>query len=251
MKKGKKIWLILLLVIGLVGSGAIYLAFNASMVDVVVATKTVGSNNKITSDMITTKRVDKSALPDNYLSAEYLSQVKGRYTNIGFTSGSVLTTGNVATKDSKKSAVIPDGYTLLSISVQSLPQGVQPDDHVNILVGISVNGQGKVVVTYQNVLVTGTYSDSDGSVTGLEVQVTPEQAQKIQYAQSNGSLSVSLLPLGYSEQQLNVVDENSIKDFATSSSTDTSSSRKTSDDDEDYTVDEDDYSDYEEVDSED
>ena len=251
MKKGKKIWLILLLVIGLVGSGAIYLAFNASMVDVVVATKTVGSNNKITSDMITTKRVDKSALPDNYLSAEYLSQVKGRYTNIGFTSGSVLTTGNVATKDSKKSAVIPDGYTLLSINVQSLPQGVQPDDHVNILVGISVNGQGKVVVTYQNVLVTGTYSDSDGSVTGLEVQVTPEQAQKIQYAQSNGSLSVSLLPLGYSEQQLDVVDENSIKDFAISSSTDTSSSRKTSDDDEDYTVDEDDYSDYEEVDSED
>lgn len=201
--------------------------------------------------MITTKRVDKSALPDNYLSAEYLSQVKGRYTNIGFTSGSVLTTGNVATKDSKKSAVIPDGYTLLSINVQSLPQGVQPDDHVNILVGISVNGQGKVVVTYQNVLVTGTYSDSDGSVTGLEVQVTPEQAQKIQYAQSNGSLSVSLLPLGYSEQQLDVVDENSIKDFAISSSTDTSSSRKTSDDDEDYTVDEDDYSDYEEVDSED
>ena len=212
-------WLVILLILGLVGSGAIYLAFNANMVDVVVATKTVDGNHKISSDMITTKRVDKSALPDNYF-----NEVKGRYTNIGFTSGSVLTTGNVATKDSKKSAVIPEGKTLLSITVQNLPQGVQPNDHVNLIVGMSMQNAGKGVFTYQNVLVTNTYTDADGSITGLEIQVTPEQAQKIQYAQINGTLNASLLPLGYeAETDLGVVNESSMTEYKASESNSSSS----------------------------
>ena len=224
MKKGKKMWLVILLILGLVGSGAIYLAFNANMVDVVVATKTVDGNHKISSDMITTKRVDKSALPDNYLSAKYFNEVKGRYTNIGFTSGSVLTTGNVATKDSKKSAVIPEGKTLLSITVQNLPQGVQPNDRVNLIVGMSMQNAGKGVFTYQNVLVTNTYTDADGSITGLEIQVTPEQAQKIQYAQINGTLNASVLPLGNeAETDLGVVNESSMTDYKASESNSSSS----------------------------
>lgn len=48
------------------------------------------------------------------------------------------------------------------------------------------------MLTYQNVLVTGTTTNEKGEVSALEVQVTPEQAQKIQYAQLNGELAVSL-----------------------------------------------------------
>ena len=213
MKKGKKLWFVLLLVIGIVASASVYFAFSANMVDVVVANQTLRSNVAIDAGMLSTKKVDKNSLPDNYVSAEYMNDMVGRYTNIGITKGSVFTTGNVATGDSKKAAVIPEGKTLLSISIESLPQGVEAGDYVNLLIGINMEDKGKVVMTYQKVKVTSTYVDVDGNVTGLEIEVTPEQAQKIQYAQLNGDLSVSLLPLGYESQNLPIVDENEIKNY--------------------------------------
>jgi len=214
MKKGKKLWFVVLLVIGIVASGCVYFAFNANMVEVVVANQTVQGNVEITNGMLSTKKIDKAALPENYLEAKYIKDMVGRYTNIGITKGSVFTTGNVATKDSKKAAVIPDGKTLLSITIDSLPQGVEAGDYVNLLVGINMQDKGKVVMTYQNVKVTSAYVDVDGNVTGLEVEVTPAQAQKIQYAQINGELSVSLLPLGYEDEELPLVDESEIRQYS-------------------------------------
>ena len=73
-------------------------------------------------------------------------------------------------------------------------------------------------MTYQNILVTGVKSNSSGDTTGLEVEVTPEQAQQIQYAESNGNLSVTLLPTGYEEQNLDATDEDSIENFSTKDS---------------------------------
>lgn len=198
------IWLILL---GIVGSGAGYFAFVANMEEVIVATQTINSNTEITKDMITTKRVDKSALPSKYLTAEDANNLIGLYTNIGITEGSIFTNANVATKDTKKSAVIPEGQTLLSITITSLPQGIVAGDNVNLLIGMNSSKDGRVVLTYQNIQVTNTILNDDGDIIGLEVQVTPEQAQKIQYAQLNGDLSVSLLPPGYTEEDLPTVNE--------------------------------------------
>ena len=195
--KGGKgyLWLILL---GLLATIAAYFAFVGQMEDVVIATQTVHANTQITADMLSIKKVDKSSLPAKYLKASDAQAMVGLYTNVGITEGSIFTQGNVATKDTKKSAVIPEGQTLLAINISSLPKGVSPGDKVNLLVGMS-SSEGRVVLTYQNVQVTNTTLNEKGDVVGLEVQVTPEQAQKIQYAQLNGELSVSLLPLGYTE----------------------------------------------------
>lgn len=213
MKKGKKMWFAILLVIGIIASASIYFAFSANMVEVVVASQTLPSNVEITANMLTIKKVDKTSLPENYIKSDVIDEMVGRYTNIGITKGSVFTNGNISTKASKKAAVIPEGKTLLSISIDSLPQGVVAEDKVNLLVGISMNDTGKVVMTFQDIKVTDTYVDVDGNVTGLEVEVTPDQAQKIQYAQINGELSVSLLPLGYEIEELPIVDEDIIKEF--------------------------------------
>lgn len=230
MKKGKKVWFALLLAVGLIASGAIYFAFSANMVEVVVANQTLQGNTEITAGMLTTKKVDKESLPDNYLTADLMKDMVGRYTNIGITQGSIFTKGNISTEDSKKAAVIPDGKTLLSITIDSLPQGVIAGDNVNLLVGINMADQGKVVMTFQNVKVTNTYVDVDGNVTGLEVEVTPSQAQKIQYAQINGELSVSLLPLGYEEEDLPIVDGEEIKNYTNKSNDNVSVDKENSDD---------------------
>ncbi len=203
---------LLLGLIGVCASAAAYFAFATQMEDVVVATANITANTQISSDMLAVKKVDKSALPPKYLKSSDANAMVGLYTNIGITEGSIFTEGNVATKDTKKSAVIPEGQTLLAISISSLPKGVSPGDRVNILVGISTD-EGRIVITYQNVQVTSTKVNEKGDVTGLEVQVTPDQAQKIQYAQLNGELAVSLLPLGYTEEQLNPVSESDAKNY--------------------------------------
>ena len=56
------------------------------------------------------------------------------------------------------------------------------------------------------------YTDDDGNVTGLEVVVTPKQAQKIVYAQLKGQISVSLLPINYKTTDLQPIDENGFLD---------------------------------------
>ena len=130
----------------------------------------------------------------------------------------MFTTGNVASAQSRKSAAITEGYTRMNISANNIPSGIQTDDRVNILIEINLSDTGKCVMTYQNILVTGVKSNSSGDTTGLEVEVTPEQAQQIQYAESNGNLSVTLLPTGYEEQNLDATDEDSIENFSTKDS---------------------------------
>lgn len=201
-----------LIVLGIAASSAAFFAFNTQMEDVVIARENIVANTEIIPEMVTTKKVDKSALPPNYIRAGEIQSLTGLYTNIGLTEGSIFTAGNLATKDTKKAAVIPDGQTLLAINISSLPKGVNAGDRVNLLVGMS-SSEGRIVLTYQNVLVTGTTTNEKGEVSALEVQVTPEQAQKIQYAQLNGELAVSLLPLGYSEESLDPVNENSARNY--------------------------------------
>ena len=217
--------IIILTVVGIIAAACIYVVFDFSTVSVVVATQTIEGNTEITADMVTTKSLGRGSLPDNYITASNLKAVVGSYTNIGITSGSVFTTGNVASAQSRKSAAITEGYTRMNITASNIPSGIVTDDNVNILIEINLSSSGKSVMTYQNILVTDVKKNSSGDITGLEIEVTPEQAQQIQYAESNGNISVTLVPSGYEEQDLDATDEDSIENFSTK---DNSSSSKSS-----------------------
>lgn len=203
----KRIWIIVLLLFGVIGSVSLYFLFNVNKVEVLVAAQTIRGNTEIKSTMISTAKMEKESLPKNYIEAKYAEDVVGRYTDIGVTEGAVLTTDNVATGDGSRTSVIPKGYTVMTLSLESLPSGIKAGDYVNILVGTTSTSQGKVVMTYQKISVTDVIQDSDGNATGIEIQVTPAQAQKIEYAQLNGNISVSLLSGDYKKQSLNAVDE--------------------------------------------
>ena len=213
----KKFLFISLISLGLITSGAAYFSLVGNMEEVIVATDTLRGNSKISNTQLTTKKVDKESIPANYIPVDKYDDVVNSYTNIGITKGSIFTYDNIATKTNKKSAIIPEGYTLLSITFDNIPQGVESDDHINLLIGANIQDDGKVVMTYQNILVTSTYKDADGKVIGLEVQVTPKQAQQIQYAQLNGTISATLLPLGYYDVNLPITNEDNIKRFESSS----------------------------------
>lgn len=225
--------LLLLIIIGLGASGALFLAFGLMTTNVVVATETIKGNTEITASMVTTKNVSYGSLPDNYISGKNLSSVIGSYTDVGITSGNIFTTGNIATKNSRKSAAITEGYTRMKIAPSNIPEGIQTDDHINILIEIQLSDANSVI-TYQNILVTNVTSDSNGGISSLEIEVTPTQAQQILYAQNNGSLSVALVATGYEEENLDPTDEDSIENFSSKSSSSSGSgyviNNKSSDD---------------------
>lgn len=208
MKKNNKFLIIAILLAGTLGSVGAYYTFNGNRENVLVASQTIRGNTELTSNMIAEKSIEKESLPKNYISAKYANDVIGRYTDLGITEGGVLTTDNVATGDGSRSSVIAKGYTVLPIQLESLPSGIKAGDYVNILIGTTSADKGKVVLTYQKIMVTNVLKDGDKNLTGIEVQVTPKQAQKIQYANLNGSLSISLLNGEYKKEDLNVVDEN-------------------------------------------
>lgn len=206
MKKNK-LAIVLILIIGIVLSAALFFLFTKDRVEVVVGTQSVRGNTPITGEMVTTKSVDKEFLPKNYIAADFYDEVVGRYSDIGFAEGAVLTTANIATGDGNRAATIPEGYTIMNIALSSLPQGVVAGDYVNIMIGSSSSTMGKIVLTYQKVAVTNVLKDGDNKISGIEVQVTPDQAQKIEYAIQNGNISITLLPNDYTRQTLEIVDE--------------------------------------------
>lgn len=85
---------IMLLAVGIIMAGMIVVAFGLHTTSVVVATTTIPGNTEITSDMVTVKNLEKSSLPNNYISGKYLSSVVGSYTDIGVTSGTMTQSKN-------------------------------------------------------------------------------------------------------------------------------------------------------------
>ena len=213
-----KTMMIFFILLALIVSGAIYFVLVGNMVDVLTINQTVRGGTQITTNMISVKKLDKSALPDNYLTADYKDEVIGKYLDLGLTSGGVLTETNISS--SGKSSLIPTGYTLFSIkNLDTYPKGIMTGDKLNIVISTSLESRGKVVLTFQNLLITNISHDENNNISAIELQVTPQQAQVIAYGQANGELSLSLLPLDYESQPLDVLDENSFQNDATAITT--------------------------------
>lgn len=218
MKKLKltknKTMVIFFAILALIASGSIYFLLTGNMTDVLTINQTVRGGTQITESMISIEKLDKSALPDNYITANYKDEVVGKYLDLGITSGGVLTETNLST--SGKASLIPTGYTLYSIKGMNVyPKGLMTGDRLNIIVSTSLEGKGKSVLTFQNILITNINYDKENVVETIEIQVTPEQAQMIAFGQSNGDISLSLLPHDYEAHTMEILDENNFQNGAT------------------------------------
>lgn len=209
-----KTMVIFFAILALIASGAIYFLLVGNMTDVITVNQTVRGGTQIKENMISIEKLDKSALPDNYITANHKDEVIGKYLDLGITAGGVLTETNISA--SGKASLIPTGYTLYSIKGMDVyPKGLITGDRLNIIVSTNLEDKGKSVLTFQNILITNINYDKDNVVETIEIQVTPEQAQMIAFGQSNGSISLSLLPLDYEAHSIDVLDENNFQNGAT------------------------------------
>lgn len=201
--KKNKVFVIFLIVISAVVASGLYFVFVGNMTDVLVVNDTVRGGTQITEKMLSVKKADKSSLPDNYLKASAKDEVVGKYFDLGLTRGGVLTVDNISV--SGKASLIQNGLTLYAMkNLENYPQGLIAGDHINVLVASSNEGD-KYVKTIENVPVASVHTE-EGEITGIEIYVTPENAQLIAFAQENGSVSVALLPLGYENKNIDVLD---------------------------------------------
>lgn len=190
------------IVIGAVISIGIYFILVGNMTDVLVINQTVRGGTQITEEMMSVKKVDKSSLPDDYISAGLKNKVVGQYFDLGLTKGGVLTKDNLSL--SGKASLIKEGKILYSLKdLETYPQGLVAGDNLNVVVATSDNGN-KYVKTIESVPVAAVHM-TEGEISGIEIYVTPEASQLIAFAQANGEVSVGLLPLNYQNKNLEVL----------------------------------------------
>lgn len=201
--KGNKGFFIFGIIIVAIASCGLYFGLVGNMTDVLTVNQTVRGGTQITESIIAVKKVDKSSLPDNYLTSQYKDEVVGHYLDLGLTSGGVLTKDNLST--SGKASLIQTGDILYSMKdLETYPSGLVTGDKLNIVVATQNEGE-KIVKTIENVPVASVHME-EKEITGIEVYVTPDEAQLIAYAQANGEVSVGLLPLDYQPTNIGVLN---------------------------------------------
>lgn len=204
LKSGKnKIFVIFSLIIAAIISAGVYFIFVGNMADVIVVNQTVRGGTQISESIISTKKADKSSLPENYILAKYKDEIIGQYLDLGLTEGGVLTANNLSSNG--KASLIQSGKVLFAMKdLETYPQNLIAGDKLNIIVASSADGE-RYVKTIEQVEVAGVHQE-DGEITGVEIYVTAEEAQLIAFAQANGEVSVSLLPLDYETLNLDILD---------------------------------------------
>lgn len=210
MGKQRTIILIGTLALAVAISGVIGFVLFKDTKQVYVARDTIPVNTKVTSDMLTARRISSTDLPDKALTKK--SEILNHYTSLGVTKGGVFTVNNMADKADSASDAVAKGMSQLAIKSDNLPSKLAKGDRVNVIISASTQNLGNIALTYQGIYVTDIYYDGDNAINGVEVLVSPEQAQKIVYAMQNGTISVALVNSSYKAHQMAYTDETAFLD---------------------------------------
>ena len=141
-------------------------------------------------------------LTKNMMTPKLLSQAIGQQLRIDALSGDPLLFSMIKqTRENQSFAhKIPIGERLFTLQVESIkgPAGeVNPGDHVDIIAEMTFSGKGTTLFTLlENVIVTAVGKDTDPSkkIEAKEVSffVTPDEIERLHYAQANGIFFISL-----------------------------------------------------------
>lgn len=183
-------------------------ALTANMQSVVVAKVEIPVGAKLVAEQLTVVRVPNDALPDGTF--ESVDKVIGRVAVVSIAPREPMTDYKLAPEGAAAglSAVIPEGYRAMTVKVDDVV-GVagfaRPGALVDVVVVIEPSGErqnnegpiSKIVLQNIKVLASGQsidqpkQDDRDAQqVKAVTLQVTPEQAEKLALASSEGKLQL-------------------------------------------------------------
>jgi len=180
-------------------------AYNKSLNKVAVAKVAIPVGTKIVPEQITIVQFPKESTPDGtYESADKLN---GRVAVVNIAPREPVTESRLAPEGSAGglSAVIPEGYRAMTVKVDDvvgISGFIQPGTLVDVVVvidpgdGGKTDPIGKIVLQNIKVLANGQNIDKPenqrdaNSVKAVTLQVTPEQAEKLALAATEGKLQL-------------------------------------------------------------
>lgn len=209
----KKIYLIALIFAVITGiavySFASYIQnqANKDLVSVVVALKSIPENTLITVDMLELKKLPAEAV--NTLAFKKGLDVQGKVTNTRIEANEQILTTNVNEVGKEGGGLnytLPKGKRAITVEVNDITgvagfikKGNYIDVVASLMFDIGNTKTAKTILLLQNVMVLSTNTSlkdqKAGSYTNITLAVTPDEAVKLFYAQTNGKLTAILRPV--------------------------------------------------------
>ncbi|MGB7926049.1 MAG: Flp pilus assembly protein CpaB [Pyrinomonadaceae bacterium] len=181
-------------------------AYGRNLSDVVVAKAEIPLGTKIVADQLTVVQFPKGSTPDGTF--ESVEKLVGRVAVASFAPREPITESRLAPEGTAGglTAVIPEGYRAMTVKVDDVvgvSGFIMPGALVDVVVVIEPNdstaSQGpisKIVLQNIKVLANGQNIDQPknereaNSVKAVTLQVTPEQAEKLALAATEGKLQL-------------------------------------------------------------
>lgn len=181
-------------------------AYTKDMTNVVVAKVDIPLGTKIVSDQLMVVQFPKNAMPDGTF--ETAEKLVGRVAVTNIKSREPVTESRLAPEGTTGglSAVIPEGYRAMTVKVDDvvgISGFIQPGTLVDVVVVIDPADKNaeqgpisKIVLQNIKVLANGQNIDQPkdereaNSVKAITLQVTPEQAEKLALASTEGKLQL-------------------------------------------------------------
>lgn len=185
-------------------------------VPVLVAKSDIGWGTRLNAEMVTTAPYFKEALPPNHLTK--FEEVDGRIVISPIRRGEPVLKHRLAPQDIQTggiSAILKDGHRAIAVKgdkVIGISGFIKPGDKVDVLVSVKKDPNSDTEITkivLQNILVlaTGTQVEEGADRKPYEVdvytlEVTPDQAEKLTLAATEGKIQLALRGLIDSEEVL-------------------------------------------------
>jgi Flp pilus assembly protein CpaB len=175
---------------------------NQDLTDIVVADADIPSGARLTDKMLTLRSLPKKYADKGALSSK--SSLVGIETNMPVFKGETITKRKLRIKENRasgKATMVQEGYRGFSILTdESDPQGriLRTGNQVDMLVTLNRDVLGmsvtKTILERKDVIAVEGLGRNDMYIVTL--MVSPEEAQKLAYAQANGRISISICPAG-------------------------------------------------------
>ncbi|HMF55188.1 MAG TPA: Flp pilus assembly protein CpaB [Pyrinomonadaceae bacterium] len=181
-------------------------AYAKSLNNVVVAKGDIPLGTKIVADQVTVVQFPREAIPDGAFDDP--NKLVGRVAIVNIRAREPITDSRLAAEGTAGglSAVIPEGYRAMTVKVDDvvgISGFIQPGTMVDVVVVIdpepnstNQNPISKIVLQNIKVLASGQNIDQPhderetNSVKAVTLQVTPEQAEKLALASTEGKLQL-------------------------------------------------------------
>lgn len=208
-RSGGMVILVVSIVAGLLAAllSVSFLRGVARTTTVLVATKDIPAFTPLSPDMFRTELQPSSAVPAD--AVKDMSALTGRYARTMILQGDVIRAGHLATAQGSASSLAArltetgmPGTRALAIPVDNatgVGGTIQPGDRVDIIAAVRIEAKNAPTTTISKIIARGVpvlfRTEAEGTSKGtVVVQVTPQQAEEIAYAQLAGTIYLATNP---------------------------------------------------------